>query len=127
MREITGETEAIQTVHNYIDGLNTGEEKKIGENLHFPHSRCMKDGTIHQWGSAGEYLDGFKQRLEAVGWGHTKLNTIETETISDKKTHVKIEFTRFKKNGELIGNYKSLYIIIYENGYWGIKFGSGTG
>jgi len=127
MREITGETEAIQTVHNYIDGLNTGEEKKIGENLHFPHSRCMKDGTIYQWSSAGEYLDGFKQRLEAVGWGHTKLNTIETETISDKKTHVKIEFTRFKKNGELIGNYKSLYIIIYENGYWGIKFGSGTG
>ena len=127
MREITGETEAIQTVHNYIDGLNTGEEKKIGENLHFPHSRCMKDGTIQQWGSAGDYLDGFKQRLEAVGWGHTKLNTIETETISDKKTHVKIEFTRFKKNGELIGNYKSLYIIIYEKGYWGIKFGSGTG
>ena len=127
MREITGETEAIQTVHNYIDGLNTGEEKKIGENLHFPHSRCMKDGTIHQWGSAGEYLDGFKQRLEAVGWGHTKLNTIETETISDTKTHVKIEFTRFKKNGELIGNYKSLYIITYEKGYWGIKFGSGTG
>ena len=127
MREITGETEAIQAVHNYIGGLNTGEEKKIGENLHFPHSRCMKDGTIHQWGSAGEYLDGFKKRLEAVGWGHTKLNTIETETISDKKTHVKIEFTRFKKNGELIGNYKSLYIIIYEKGYWGIKFGSGTG
>ena len=127
MREITSETEAIQTVHNYIDGLNTGEEKKIGENLHFPHSRCMKDGTIYQWSSAGEYLDGFKQRLEAVDWGHTKLNTIETETISDKKTHVKIEFTRFKKNGELIGNYKSLYIIIYEKGYWGIKFGSGTG
>jgi hypothetical protein len=127
MRETTNEAEAIRTVHNYIDGLNTDDEKKIGESLHFPHSRCMKDGTIHQWSSAGEYLDGFKRRLEAVGWGHTKLYSLETETISDAKTHVKIEFARFKKSGELISNYKSLYIIVYEKGYWGIKFGSGTG
>tara|TARA_B100001057_G_scaffold336832_1_gene337644 strand:- start:4463 stop:4846 length:384 start_codon:yes stop_codon:yes gene_type:complete len=127
MMKLSAEKEAIKTVDTYIQGLNDKDPEKLANSLHFPHIRSMKDGTFFEWHSPKEYLEAFKARLETSGWDHTKLIYISTEKLSASKVHVSIEFGRYTKSGVLINNYKSLYVVIYDRGYWGIKFGSGTG
>ena len=121
------EKEAIKTVNQYIMRLNDKDLDKLALSLHFPHIRSMKDGTFFEWHSPQEYLEAFETRLKATHWDHTKLTKISTETISDSKVHVSIEFNRYTKLGVLINSYKSFYVVILDRGYWGIKFGSGTG
>ena len=127
MTKLSVEKEAIKAVNTYIKGLNDKDPAKLANSLHFPHIRSMKDGTFFEWHSPEEYMEAFKTRLKSSGWDHTKLINTSTEKLSDSKVHVSIEFGRYTKSGALIDNYKSLYVIINERGYWGIKFGSGTG
>ena len=127
MIKSSAEKEAIKAVNIYIKGLNDKDLAKLANSLHFPHIRSMKDGTFFEWGSPEEYMDAFKTRLKSSGWDHTKLINTSTEKLSDSKVHVSIEFGRYTKSGILINNYKSLYVVIHDQGYWGIKFGSGTG
>ena len=127
MTELSAEKEAIKAVHTYIEGLNDKDPTKLANSLHFPHIRSMKDGTFFKWHSPKEYMEAFKNRLKSSGWDHTKLIKTSTEKLSASKVHVSIEFGRYTKTGVLINNYKSLYVVIHDQGYWGIKFGSGTG
>ena len=87
----------------------------------------MKDGAFFEWHQPEAYMKAFKIRLKSSGWDHNKLINTSTKTLSASKVQVSIEFDRYTKSGALIDNYKSLYIVINEQGYWGIKFGSGTG
>ena len=127
MTKLSAEKEAIKAVNSYIKGLNDKDPAKLANSLHFPHIRSMKDGTFFEWHSPEAYMKAFKTRLKSSGWDHTKLINTSTETLSASKVHVSIEFGRYTKSGTLIDNYKSLYVVISEQGYWGIKFGSGTG
>jgi hypothetical protein len=127
MTTLSPEKEAIKTVNQYIMGLNDKDLDKLALSLHFPHIRSMKDGTFFEWLSPQEYLEAFEARLKTAQWDHTKLTKTATETISNSKVHVQIEFNRYTKSGILINNYKSFYVVILDRGYWGIKFGSGTG
>ena len=127
MTKLSAEKEAIEAVNTYIKGLNDKDPEKLANSLHFPHIRSMKDGTFFEWHSPEAYMKAFKDRLKSSGWDHTKLINTSTEKLSASKVHVSIEFGRYTKSGTLIDNYKSLYVVINEQGYWGIKFGSGTG
>ena len=127
MIKSSAEKEAIKAVNIYIKGLNDKDPAKLANSLHFPHIRSMKNGTFFEWHSPKEYMEAFKSRLKSSGWDHTKLIDASTEKLSASKVHVSIEFGRYTKSGVLIDNYKSLYVVIHDRGYWGIKFGSGTG
>jgi hypothetical protein len=127
MVKLSVEKEAIKAVNTYIEGLNDKDPAKLANSLHFPHIRSMKDGTFFEWHSPKEYMEAFETRLKLSGWDHTKLINTATEQFSASKVHVSIEFGRYTKSGQLINNYKSLYVVIHDRGYWGIKFGSGTG
>jgi hypothetical protein len=127
MIKLSPEKAAIKVVNNYIKGLNARDQEIINDNLHFPHIRIMKDGTFCEWKTAKEYLCKFENRLKNDGWDHTVLTKINTEIISITKVHATISFDRYKANKQLIDNYRSFYIVIKTDGYWGIKIGSGTG
>ena len=124
-----GELEEIGrlVVETYIKALNTRDSSLLQTCLHFPHIRILKDGDFQDWATAKEYLTGFEKRLQSDNWNSTRLLTIKTEKISSKKAHTSIEFERLRADGSIIGRYFSLYVISYENDYWGIRFGSGTG
>ena len=107
--------------------MNARDQKIIDDNLHFPQIRIMKDGTFCEWKTAKEYLCEFENRLRDDGWNHTVLSNIDAEIISKTKVHVIINFERYRTNAQLIDSYRSFYIVIKTNGYWGIKIGSGTG
>ena len=116
-----------QVVETYIKALNTEDFELLETCLHFPHTRIFKYGNVQHWETAKAYLTEFKKRLQPDNWHSTRLLTIESDEVSSGKLHVSIKFERLRGDGSIIGNYFSLYIISYDNNYWGIRLGSGTG
>ncbi|HEY0104716.1 MAG TPA: hypothetical protein VGB91_01435 [Rhizomicrobium sp.] len=37
------------------------------------------------------------------------------------KVHIDTRFTRYRKDGSVIGGFDSIYVITNENGHWGVK------
>jgi hypothetical protein len=37
------------------------------------------------------------------------------------KVHIDTRFTRYRKDGSVIGGFDSIYVITCENGHWGVK------
>lgn len=40
------------------------------------------------------------------------------------KVHIDTRFTRYRKDGSVIGGFDSVYVITLENGHWGVKIRS---
>ena len=38
-----------------------------------------------------------------------------------RKVHFRVQFTRYRPDGSVIGSYKSLYIVTLEDGRWAIQ------
>ena len=87
----------------------------------------MPGGEQRRWDTARKYLDDFQCRLEKDSWHSTEVLSFDTEIISKKKCHTRIIFKRLRRNGSIINEYQSLYVITERNKSWGILFGSGTG
>ena len=72
-------------------------------------------------------LPWFQSHVSDDGWGYSELDELTLEKLSDHKYHASLKFGRYQADGTLIGNYKSLYIVIFKDGRWGITGGSGSG
>ena len=55
---------------------------------------------------------------------HSKWDRREIIHMSDSKVHVDTKFTRYRKDGSVMGSYYSLYVFTKENGQWKIKMRS---
>ena len=70
------------------------------------------------------WMETTYRNLRESGWDHTRWSRRRIVHISASKAHVDAEFTRYRKDGPVIGVFESLYILTHENGRWGIKMRS---
>ena len=70
------------------------------------------------------WMNGAYKAFRDAGWDHSAWARRRIVHISDSKAHVDTEFTRYRKDGSIIGSYESLYVVTRENGRWGIKLRS---
>ena len=64
------------------------------------------------------------QRYQAESlkeWDHSKWERRNVIHAGADKVHFDTRFTRYRKDGSVIGGYDSIYIVTKENGHWGIK------
>jgi hypothetical protein len=54
-------------------------------------------------------------------WDHSKWERRNVIHAGADKVHFDTRFTRYRKDGSVIGGYDSIYIVTCENGHWGIK------
>jgi hypothetical protein len=54
-------------------------------------------------------------------WDHSKWERRNVVHAGADKVHFDTRFTRYRKDGSVIGGYDSIYIVTCENGHWGIK------
>jgi len=94
---------------------------------HFPHFRVMGNNTVYEWKTADDLFTWFQSHVSDDGWGYSELDELTLEKFNDHKYHASLQFGRYQADGTLIGKYKSLYIIIFKDGRWGITGGSGSG
>jgi len=116
-----------ETIEHYFTSLNAKDSQGVSVACHFPHFRVMGNNVVYNWESADGLYNWFEDHVSDDGWGYSKLDDVSLEKLSDHKYHASIKFGRYQSDGTLIGNYKSLYIVIFKDDRWGIIGGSGSG
>ena len=122
-----GEQAVRNTIDHYFSSLNAKDLQGVSVACHFPHFRVMGNNTVYEWKTADDLFTWFQSHVSDDGWGYSELDELTLEKFSDHKYHASLKFGRYQADGRLIGNYKSLYIVILKDGRWGITGGSGSG
>ena len=122
-----GEQAVRNTIDHYFSSLNAKDLNGVSVACHFPHFRVMGNNTVYEWKTADDLFTWFQSHVSDDGWGYSELDELTLEKFSDHKYHASLKFGRYQADGALIGNYKSLYIVILKDGRWGITGGSGSG
>tara|TARA_B100001123_G_C15188377_1_gene978246 strand:- start:733 stop:1104 length:372 start_codon:yes stop_codon:yes gene_type:complete len=122
-----GEQAVRNTIDHYFSSLNAKDLQGVSVACHFPHFRVMGNNTVYEWKTADDLFTWFQSHVSDDGWGYSELDELTLEKFSDHKYHASLKFGRYQADGTLIGNYKSLYIVILKDGRWGITGGSGSG
>ena len=116
-----------EAIDHYFSSLNAKDLQGVSQACHFPHFRVMGNNTVYEWKTADDLVTWFQSHVSDDGWGYSELDELTLEKFSDYKYHASLKFGRYQADGTLIGNYKSLYIVIFKDGRWGITGGSGSG
>ena len=89
--------------------------------LHFPHVR-FHSGRVTVMETSDDFAASVWERKgEAEGWARTTWDYVELVDAGPNKVHFRVQFTRFRDDGNPIGSYKSLYIVTLQNGRWGVQ------
>ena len=113
---------ALQVMDNHITALNAHDEAAIADSLHFPHIR-LSAAEMKLWPTADSYFQDFKSRA-GDGWHHSAFEDIQTLAESDTKVHFDAKIIRYNKDNEVIGSFRSLWVITYDEGRWAAKIRS---
>ncbi|MFO1014199.1 MAG: hypothetical protein U1E50_10600 [Caulobacteraceae bacterium] len=54
-------------------------------------------------------------------WDHSAWERRDVIHAGADKVHIDTRFTRYRKDGSVIGGFDSIYIITCEDGHWGVK------
>ena len=111
---------ALACLDAYMDGLNRGDEAAVNAACHFPHVR-LAGGKVGVWEKSGDYkLADFRSRA-GDGWHHSRWDERTPIHVGENKVHLKVKFSRWRKDGSLIGAFETIYIVTRLEGRWGIQ------
>lgn len=54
-------------------------------------------------------------------WDHSAWERRHVIHAGADKVHIDTRFTRYRKDGSVVGGFDSIYVITNENGHWGVK------
>ena len=57
-------------------------------------------------------------------WSHSAWERREVIHAGPDKVHFDTRFTRYRKDGSVIGGFDSVYVVTREDGHWGVKIRS---
>ena len=93
--------------------------------FHFPHVR-FHSGTVTVMQRPEDFFSLVWRGADhgegqSAGWGRTAWDYVETIDAGPDKVHFRVQFTRYRADGSAIGSYRSLYIVTWQDGRWGIQ------
>jgi hypothetical protein len=111
---------ATGVLDDYMVALNRGDEPGVNAACNFPHVR-LAGGKVVVWPNHGDYkLDDFIARA-GDGWHRSTWDERTPIHVGKNKVHLKVKFSRWKKDGSLIGRFETIYIVTDQAGHWGIQ------
>ena len=118
-----GELNSYKVFPAFLEPYKKGIElavEEVNAACNFPHVR-LAGGKVVVWPNHGDYkLKDFVARA-GDGWDHSKWDERTPIHVGDKKVHLKVKFSRWKKDGSLIGRFETIYIVTHQDGHWGIQ------
>lgn len=111
----------------WMAALNAHDAAAMDAELHFPHVRFAEGKITVLERPAGKAMDLFERLKREDGWHHSAWNSREVLQRSDSKVHMAVNYTRFRTDGSVIGDYDSLYVLALKDGRWGVQLRSSFG
>ena len=107
----------MKKINNFIDGKLNGISKNTLPI--FDPSKGEKIGEV-----INSNFDEQTQKLKEEGWVRTDSNFIEAIQEGPNKVHLTMIQSRIHSDGSEYNRFQTLWIFIYKNDRWGVKFRS---
>lgn len=109
-----------------MDGFMTAFNAEDAEALrtiwyHFPHVRFHSGKVTVMERPSDLRVLVWEREGQSTDWASTAWDYVEPIDVGPDKVHFRVQFTRYKADGAPIGSYKSLYIVTFKDGRWGIQ------
>jgi len=72
------------------------------------------------WQTPGPYLGDFLARAGA-DWHHSEWDFRNVIAAGPAKVHLDVQFTRYREDDSVIGVYPAVYVVVNQDGRWGIQ------
>jgi hypothetical protein len=117
----------LACLDRFMAAVNAHDVAAMEREMHFPHARIAA-GTIVTYGAPGSNpLDLFERLQREDGWHRSAWIGKDIVQGDERKVHVAVRYTRMRRDGSIIGDYDSLYILTCVHGRWGIQARSSFG
>ena len=107
---------ALRVLDDHFAALNARDSAALANTLHFPHYR-MGRGGMKIWETSERYLDDFYARA-GDGWARSAFLFRNVVAASAEKVHLDIAFVRYDQSNQIMGSFRSLWVIAQRNGKW---------
>lgn len=117
---------AIAGARAAMDGFMAAFNAQDAEALrtrwfHFPHVRLHSGQVTVMATPADLRMPVWDRRGQSVGWSRSAWDYVEVVDADREKVHFRVQFSRYRPDGSLIGSYRSLYVVTFQAGRWGIQ------
>lgn len=118
--------QAVATARAFIEAFNAQDHPALAETLNYPHIR-LANGTFQTIPSLEAFVEGSRRgraQLEAQGWDHTVMASVEVVHEGPDKVHLAITNDRYRADGSVYNRFETLWIVTLLDGHWGVQFRS---
>lgn len=110
---------ARQCLDDFMAAFNARDVKAFEATFNFPSVRLASNRLVVI--EPGFHQPEMFERGALAEWDHSAWERREVIHAGPDKVHFDTRFTRYRKDGSVIGGFDSIYVVTCENGHWGIK------
>ena len=120
------DAEAVRAAQGVLDAFmkafNARDIPAWQDTFNFPSVRLASQGLVIL-NKADVSADRFNAGSLAE-WDHSAWDRREVIHAGPDRVHIDTRFTRYRKDGSVIGGFDSIYVVTRQDGHWGIKIRS---
>jgi len=110
---------ARKCLDDFMAAFNARDIAAWDATFNFPSVRLASNTmVILEKGSRDASMFG---RGALAEWDHSAWERREVIHAGPDKVHFDTRFTRYRKDGSVIGGFDSIYVVTCEDGHWGVK------
>lgn len=110
---------AQERLDAFMTAFNARDLKAFEATFNFPHVR-FASGQVTVI-NPGHHKPEMFERGALAEWDHSAWARREVVHAGPDKVHIDTRFTRYRKDGGVIGGFDSIYIVTRQDGRWGIQ------
>ncbi len=118
-RNPEAEAAAMACLDAFMTAFNARDIAAWEDTFNFPSIR-LASNTMRIINKGDQSLETFKHP-SLTDWDHSAWERREVIHSGPDKVHFDTRFTRYRKDGSVIGGFESIYVVTCEDGHWGIK------
>jgi len=118
-RNPEAEAAAMACLDAFMTAFNARDIAAWEDTFNFPSIR-LASNTMRIINKGDQSLETFKHP-SLTDWDHSAWERREVIHSGPDKVHFDTRFTRYRKDGSVIGGFDSIYVVTCEDGHGGIK------
>ena len=118
-RKAQSEAAAMACLDAFMTDFNGRDMPAFEQTFNFPSIR-LASNTMRII-SKGDQTPATFDHASLKEWDHSAWEKREIIHSGADKVHIDTRFTRYRKDGSIIGGFDSIYVVTCEDGHWGIK------
>ena len=118
-RNEQSEAAAMACLDAFMAAFNGRDMKAFEQTFNFPSIR-LASNTMRII-NKGDQTQATFDHASLKDWDHSAWEKREIIHSGPDKVPLNTRFTRYRKDGSIIGGFDSIYVVTCEDGHWGIK------